>query len=295
MDKVGFIGLGAMGTPMAWNVRRHGYPLGVYNRSPGPLEPFRNAGVEVCDSPRSVAGRADIVIIMVTGPEALQAIMEGPDGVAAGITAGKVVVNMSTVSPEATLAAQTAVEAKGAAFVDAPVSGSVQPAEEGSLVILAGGDPKVIQRITPLLKAMGKAVVACGAVGQGTRMKLVLNLLLGTLMEGLAETMMLARGFGLDQAKLLEALGAGPLAAPIFQPKAKAILEGSYAGQFPVALMFKDLNLVLDAAGRSRIPLPQAAATRECFASAMARGLGEEDIAAVIKVLESLTSKTVRS
>ena len=91
----------------------------------------------------------------------------------------------------------------------------------------------------------------------------------------------------------MEALGAGPLAAPIFQPKAKAILEGSYAGQFPVALMFKDLNLVLDAAGRSRIPLPQAAATRECFASAMARGLGEEDIAAVIKVLESLTSKTV--
>lgn len=294
MEKVGFIGLGAMGSAMARNVRSGGYPLQVYNRSPERCEPFRADAVPVCDSPREVAGRSEVTILMVTNSAALDALINGPEGVAEGLTAGKVVINMSTVSPEATEAAAAAVEAKGAAFVDAPVSGTVKPAEEGTLVILAGADAGTLQKVTPLLKTMGRQVLHCGGVGQGTRMKLVLNLMLGNMMETLAEGMMLGRQFGLEPVQVLDALSGGAMNAPMFQVKGKAMLEGHYAGQFPVHLMFKDLNLVLEAAGQARMPLPQTAATRECFSAAMSRGLGNEDMAAVVKCLEILSGRHLR-
>jgi 3-hydroxyisobutyrate dehydrogenase-like beta-hydroxyacid dehydrogenase len=291
VDSIGFIGLGAMGSAMARNIHNSGYSLGVYNRTRSATEAFRELGASVCDSPKQTAGRSDITIIMVTGPDALDAVINGPDGVAAGLTAGKTVINMSTVSPEATEAAAAAVTAKGADFVDAPVSGSVKPAEDAALTVLAGGSSTVLSRVMPVLKSMAKEIIECGAVGQGTRMKLVLNLMLGNMMQSLAEAVTLGRGFGLDIDAILRSLGSGPMAAPMYQLKGKAIEAGNFASQFPVHLMFKDLNLVLDAAGNSHTPLPQTAATRECFNTAMARGLGSNDMAAVVKVLELLAAR----
>ena len=294
MDKVAFIGLGAMGAAMAWNIHRGGYPLGVYNRTAAATDAFGEAGVHVYDDPRSAAARADVVVIMVTDGKALRQVVSGPDGIAEGITAGKAVINMSTVGPEETAAAAEAVTAKGAAFIDAPVSGTVKPAEDGTLVILASGENNAISRVTPLLKTMGQAVLHCGGVGQGTRMKLVLNLMLGNMMQALAEALMLGKDFDLDAETILQALGNGGMAAPMYQAKGQAILEGRFAKQFPVHLMFKDLNLVLQAAGEARVPLPQTAATRECFNAAMANGLGNEDMAAVVKCLELLTGRKAR-
>ncbi len=291
MEKIGFLGLGAMGVPMARNIRRGGYPLSVYNRNPARADLLKADGAEVCPSPRALAGRCDTVVVMVTGPDDLLAVIDGPEGIAAGLTKGKVVINMGTVSPEATLRAAELVQAKGADFIDAPVSGSVLPAENATLVILAGAEAKALARATPLLKTMGREVIHCGGVGAGTQMKLVLNLMLGNMMQTLAEGLMLGRGFGLAPATVLAALGGGAMAAPMFQVKGKAITEGNYAKQFPVSLVFKDLNLVLEAAGRLHIPLPQTAAARECFNGAMARGYGDEDMAAVVKVLKALTGK----
>ncbi len=294
MDKVGFIGLGAMGTAMAWNVCQGGYTLAVYNRTPEKTAAFRRADVQVCETPRAVAGRSSVIIVMVTGPEALLSVLEGPEGVLSGLTAGKVVINMGTVSPETTETAARLVAAKGASFVDAPVSGSVKPAREAALVILAGGEKAVVGRVKPILLTVGKEVVECGGVGAGTRMKLVVNLMLGNMMQSLAEALMLSKDLGLAPDTLLKALAGGPLSAPIYQIKGRAILEGNYASQFPIHLMFKDLNLALEAAGKVRVPLPQTAATRECFNGAMAHGLADQDMAAVVKCLEALTGRTVR-
>jgi len=295
MEKVGFLGLGAMGAPMALNIRKAGYPLAVYNRTAVRTKPLQAAGAELCKSPRELAGRCEVVVVMVTGPDDLLAVIDGAEGIAAGLTKGKVVINMCTVSAAATERAAALVKAKGAEFVDAPVAGSVKPATEATLVILAGADNKVLARVTPLLKTMGKDVVHCGPIGAGTHMKLVLNLMLGNMMQTLAEGMMLGRGFGLQPEALLQALGGGAMAAPMYQVKGKAITEGNFAKQFPVHLVYKDLNLVLEAAGKLHIPLPQTAAARECFNAAMARGYGDEDMAAVVKVLESICAKSLRS
>lgn len=287
MESIGFIGLGAMGAPMARNIRNGGYALGVYNRTPAAAEPFRALGASVCESPKQTAGRADITVIMVTGPEALEEVISGPDGVVAGLTAGKAVINMSTVSPEATEAAAKAVAEKGADFVDAPVSGSVKPAEEGTLTVLAGAKDKALSRVMPVLKSMAGEVIACGDIGQGTRMKLVLNLMLGNMMHALAEGMTLGRRFGLETGAILSALASGPMAAPMYQLKGKAIDEGNFASQFPVRLMAKDLNLLLAAAEATHTSLPQTEAIRKSFAAALERGLGDQDMAAVIKLLET--------
>ncbi len=294
MEKIGFLGLGAMGIPMARNIRQGGYPLAVYNRTAERAQPLQAEGAEFCATPRELAGRSEVVVIMVTGPDDLLAVVGGSDGVAAGLTKGKVVINMSTVSPAAVEAAAGLVQASGAEFVDAPVSGSVKPAEQAALVILAGADTKVLKRVTPLLRTMGKEVVHCGGIGAGTGMKLVLNLMLGNMMQSLAEGMNVGRGFGLDPNAVLYALAGGAMAAPMYQAKGKAIVDGDFTRQFPLHLMFKDLNLVLEAAGKLHIPLPQTAATRECFNSAMARGLRDEDMAAVVKVLEGLTGRPLR-
>lgn len=294
MEKVGFVGLGAMGLPMARNVRTAGYPLTVWNRTTSRCEPLRDAGASVAETPKELAGRSDVVFVMVTGPEALLAVIEGPDGIAAGLTAGKIVVNMSTVSSDATKHAAAAVSAAGGSFVDAPVSGSVKPAEDGNLVILASGNGTLVKRVSPILLTMGKQVVDCGDMGQGTRMKLVLNVVLGNMMQTLAESMVLGRAFGLEPARILEALDGGAMAAPMYRTKGEAIANGNFASQFPVHLLFKDLSLALEAAGQVRVPLSQTAATRESFNGAMARGLENEDMAAVVKVLEQLSGRTIR-
>lgn len=288
MEKIGFIGLGAMGAPMATNIRNGGYPLAVFNRTASRATPLQAGGATLCATPREVAAQSEMVVIMVTGPDDLLAVLEGPDGVVAGLDRGKVVINMSTVSDHATEQAAAMLQAAGAAYVDAPVSGSVKPAVDATLVILAGCAPELLERTTPLLKTMGREVIYCGGVGSGTRMKLVLNLMLGTMMESLAEALLLARSFGLDCATLLQALGGGAMAAPMYQLKGKAIIDGDFTKQFPVHLIFKDLNLVLEAARERHLPLPQTAAARDCFSAAMARGYGDEDMAAVIKALEAV-------
>jgi 3-hydroxyisobutyrate dehydrogenase-like beta-hydroxyacid dehydrogenase len=295
MQKVGCIGLGTMGIPMAWNIHRAGYQLGVYNRSPEKCRVFACEGIGVFESPADLAQWADIVIIMVFGPEALMDVIGGPGGAARSMVAGKTVINMSTVSREATLAAQELVSGCGAFFLDAPVAGSKKPAEDGTLTILAGGSAEVLERVRPVLACLGKVIIHCGQVGAGTDMKLFINVLLGTLMQSFAEALTLGTSFGLRLEDMLTTVQSSAVTCPMFSVKGTAIGSGNFEKNFPVELIFKDLNLALQAAGREHVPMALTAAAREAFSAAMARGLGEQDLCAVVRVLEELTGLRVRN
>lgn len=289
MQRVGVAGLGIMGAAMARNLAKAGFGLAVWNRSPERAAPFADDGVPVVGTPADLAAEVDAVLIMVTGPEALAQVVGGEDGLASADLSGKVVVNASTVSPEATEDAAARVQAAGGAFLDAPVSGTKKPAEDGTLVFLAGGEAEVRERSRPMLEAMGKLVVDCGGIGDGTRMKLAINLVLANAMQALSEAMVMVRRMELDPERFLEAIGAGAVAAPMFQGKGRAILERAFAPQFPLEHAFKDLNLVLSEAGRLGAALPATGAVRETFSAAQAQGYGLEDIGALFKVVEALS------
>jgi 3-hydroxyisobutyrate dehydrogenase-like beta-hydroxyacid dehydrogenase len=294
MHNVGFIGLGTMGTPMAWNIHRAGNRLGVYNRSAEKCAAFEKEHVGVFQTPAALAGWADVIIIMVFGPEALAAVLEGDDGVVRAALAGKTVINMSTVSREATLAAHDLVRSCGAFFLDAPVAGSKKPAEQGGLTILAGGSADVLARARPVLACMGKVIIYCGQAGAGTDMKLFINVLLGTLMQSFAEALVLGTSFGLRLEDMLTTVQNSAVACPMFSVKGAAIAAGNFEKNFPVELIFKDLNLALQAAGRAHVPMTVTAAAREAFCAAMARGLAGQDMCAVIRAMEDVTGLCVR-
>jgi len=165
--KVGFIGLGIMGQPMAQNIAKGGYELTVYNRSSEKAKPLADTGASVAPTPKAAAEAADVIILMLAGPEAIDAVLEGPEGLMAGTKAGQILVNMSTVSPEFSKQLADKLSAKSVAAIDAPVSGSRKPAEEGALVILAGGPKDKVSELESLFMSMGKKVVYCGDAGQG--------------------------------------------------------------------------------------------------------------------------------
>ncbi|MFB6164592.1 MAG: NAD(P)-dependent oxidoreductase [Haloarculaceae archaeon] len=292
MDRIGFVGLGAMGTPMAWNVDAAGFELGVYNRSAKPTEQFAAEGVDVYDSPADLAGDVDAVVTMVTGPEALGDVIGGEAGVTAGLADGTVVVNTSTVSRQATTTAAEDVRGAGGAFVDAPVLGTVGPAEQGELLVLAGADDDVLERVRPLLDTFGE-VASVGDVGDGTSAKLTTNLLLGVMMEGFSEALAFADAQGLDLETVLDVIDRGVISSPLYSVKADAVRERDFSPQFPVDLLFKDLNLVLDAAGEDRTPLPATGAVREAANETRALGHGDEDMTALLRRIEDVTGRTV--
>jgi 3-hydroxyisobutyrate dehydrogenase-like beta-hydroxyacid dehydrogenase len=286
--RVGFIGLGTMGSPMAQNIRKAGHELVVYNRTESKAEPFRRVGVPAAHTPAELARQSDVVIIMVTGPKELLGVLQDQQGLLEGLKPGTVVINMSTVSLEATKRADDLVRSAGGRFLDAPVSGSKVPAEQGTLVVLAGGPSDLVQEMEPLLLTMGKKVVRCGEVPGGTAMKLMINLLLGTMMVDLAEALVFGSRLGLETDAMLETIASGAMAAPLFALKGDTITRGDYTKHFPVDLVFKDLNLVLAEAGSLGCPLPATAACREVYSAARAMGWGDEDMAAVYKVLQRL-------
>lgn len=292
MTKVGFVGLGAMGAPMAWNLHAAGYDLGVYNRTTARMDPFADAGVDTFDSPHALASASDVVVTMVTGPDALQDVVLGDEGVIHGVVTGDTVVNTSTVSRTATTDVADRVRDAGGRFVDAPVLGTVAPAEEGELLVLAGAPETVLNDVRPVLEVFGD-VRPVGDVGDGTSMKLTANLLLGVMMEGFSEALVFADGQDLALDDVLDVIQNGVLGAPLFDYKGPVVRERAFEPQFPLDLLFKDLNLVLDAGGEERVPLPATAATREAASATRALGYGDEDMMALLKHLEAVTDRTV--
>jgi 3-hydroxyisobutyrate dehydrogenase-like beta-hydroxyacid dehydrogenase len=286
-QKVGFMGLGIMGKPMATNLIKAGYPTIVYNRTRKECKPCAGLGAEVASTPQELAGKADVIIIMVTGPEAVSDLLFGENGAAGALNDGKTLINMSSVSPAYTKELDRKLKVTGVTFIDAPVSGSKKPAEDATLLILAGGAKDKIDEINPLLASMGKKVIYCGEVGQGSMMKMANNLLLGLLMAGLCETVCFGVKGGLSKETLLEVILSGPLNAPIFGMKSNMLREGEYPVNFPFRHMRKDLKFVVDTAFETGASIPLGHQLLHIFNLGLEQcACGDLDVAAVMKVFE---------
>jgi len=285
-QRIGFIGLGIMGQAMAANILKAGHPLTVYNRSSEKTEVLREAGALVACKPSLVADASDIIILMLTGQEAVDTVLQGSDGLLAGECEGKVVINMSTVPAHCSRAWAEQLAGFGLTLIDAPVSGSKIPAEMGTLVILAGGPEQSVQACEPLLLSMGKKVIYCGPVGSGSSMKLAINLLLGMMMEGMAEAVHLAESSGLATEILLDAVASGPLACTLFQLKEEMFKTGTYPPQFPFKHMAKDMQFVVAAAEESGAHLPLGSELAKLFSPTADADLMDQDFAAVKILLE---------
>jgi len=292
-NKIGFVGLGVMGSPMALNVLKAGIKLSVYNRTIDKTSSLKDTGADIYHSPRELAQNTDIIIIMVTGDEALTQIMNGPDSISDGLSDGKTIINMSTVSYEATVSMSMLTKSKNCSFLDAPVSGTKKPAEDGTLVILTGGEKELSDKMEPLLLTMGKEVVYCGDIGQGTHMKLMINMLLGGMMSSFCEALTYGKKQGLDLHDMLSTIGAGAMDAPMFKVKGNVISEKQFTKTFSVDLLYKDLNLALDSGAKAELPLPITAAACEAYEKAVEMGLGDKDIAALIQFYEKIADTKI--
>ncbi|MGD9547576.1 MAG: NAD(P)-dependent oxidoreductase [Candidatus Krumholzibacteriia bacterium] len=285
MAELGFLGLGIMGTPMAHNLLKAGHRLQVWNRSPEKAASLEAAGAVACSSPAEVCAAADITFVMLADPAAVRAVHQGPGGTCTGLGGGKGLVDMSTIDPKTSREMAAAVRATGARYLEAPVSGSKKPAEDGTLVILAAGDRDLYDEAGAYLDLMGKLRVHLGEVGQGARMKLVVNMIMGGMMTAFGEGLALSGRCGLDPAVLLEVLAAGALANPMFAGKGPAVTADRFAPAFPLKHMQKDLRLALALGDELGLGLPTAAAANAAFIRARDAGMADLDFSAVCRTL----------
>jgi 3-hydroxyisobutyrate dehydrogenase/2-hydroxy-3-oxopropionate reductase len=277
---VAFIGLGAMGSRMARRLLDAGHELVVWNRDSAKVVPLVEAGATASATPAEAARGADVVVIMVSDPTALREVTEGPEGVAAGVAAPAVVVQMATVGPQAIEQLAAALQ-DGVGLVDAPVLGSLREAEAGTLRIFAGGGSELVERLGPLLSSLG-SVVHVGPVGAGSAAKLVANSTLFGALGVLGEALALADGLGLSRDVAFEVLSTTPMAAQA-ERRRPAIESGEYPPRFSLALARKDADLVLEAARASGAELRLGDAARSWLADAEQAGRGDEDYSAALE------------
>lgn len=285
MQEIGFLGLGIMGSAMAKNLVKGGFAVTVWNRSPEKCAELATLGAKVAATPAAVTASCAITFAMLADPTAAEAVCFGPEGALAGIGAGRGYVDMSTVDAATSQRIGTAVRDKRGSYLEAPVSGSKKPAEDGTLIILAAGERPLFDAALPALEKMGKKILFLGETGNGARMKLVVNMVMGGMMTAFCEGLALAGGAGLDPADLLEVLDAGALANPMFRLKGAQINREDYTVAFPLKHMQKDLRLALKLGELHDQPLFSAAAANELFKKAKGAGFSDEDFSAVFKAI----------
>jgi len=276
--RVAVLGTGIMGAPMARNLRAAGHEVSAWNRSREKAEPLAEHGVAVADSVAEAVAGADVVVTMLADAEAVEAVA----GEALGALDGAVLAQMSTIGLAATERLAERARAAGAAFVDAPVSGTRQPAEDGKLVVLASGPGDARERVDPVFDAVGAKTVWVGEAGAGQRLKLVLNTWLLGLTQALAEAIALAEGLGVDPRTFLQTIDGAPVGAPYAQLKGPMMIDGEFPPAFPLSLAAKDAGLALEAAEAAGLRLEALAAVAEQMRRAAEAGHGDEDMAATI-------------
>ncbi|MER6624757.1 MULTISPECIES: NAD(P)-dependent oxidoreductase [unclassified Streptomyces] len=290
--RVGFIGLGVMGRPMALNLARAGTPLVVWNRTPARCAPLRDAGAEVAGSAGEVFRRAGTVFLVLADEAAVDTVLgRGTPDFAARV-AGRTVVHMGTTSPEYSAALEDAVREAGGAYVEAPVSGSRVPAEQGRLVAMLAGDASAVAAVRPLLAPMCRETFDCGAVPGALLMKLSVNLFLITQVTGLAEAFHFADRHGLDRRRFLDVLDAGPMASAVSRMKAPKLLARDFAVQAAAADVLKNNRLIARAARKAGLASPLLDVCHALFDETVAGGHGGEDMVAVLRALETRTDGT---
>jgi 3-hydroxyisobutyrate dehydrogenase len=293
-EHVGFIGLGIMGSRQAASLRREGFELTVYNRTRERAHEWAaEHGGDVAGSPREVGESSDIVITMVVDGPQVEELLLGENGAAAGAKAGTLFVDMSTIGPADARRVGAALEERGHRFVDAPVTGSSPKAEDGTLTIMAGGSDEDMARAMPLLEAMGEIIVHVGEVGTGQQVKVLSNAVSAVNCATLAQALVVGSRAGVDLEALLKVMEGGSANSTMLQLKGKPMLAHDYSPLFKLDHMLKDVRLCLEEAREAGAAFPAAALAGELYAAGSGRGLGEQDFAAVLEVIESISDARV--
>jgi 2-hydroxy-3-oxopropionate reductase len=285
---IGFIGLGIMGRPMARNLLKAGYPLVVHSRSRGPVDEIAKAGAKVGTSPRDVASQSDVVITMLPNSPDVEQVVLGRDGVIEGARPGKVLLDMSTISPLVSQKIGAALAEKSVNMLDAPVSGGEKGAIDGVLSIMVGGDKAMFEKVLPILQAMGKTITHLGPLGAGGFTKLANQIIVAVNLTALGEALTLAKKAGLDRKLTLTALAGGLAGSKCLDQKKPNYLADTYNPGFKIDLHYKDLGLIMESARALGVPLPATAVVQELFSALRVKGRGGLDHSAVITLLEDL-------
>lgn len=286
-QKIGFIGLGLMGKPMARNLAKAGAEMIVHNRSQAPVDELAAEGMTPGGSPKSVAEAADIVICMLTDTPAVEKVMlDGTDGVIAGITPGTLVIDMSTSKVPATRAIAKAIEDKGGLYVDAPVSGGTIGAEGGTLTIMAGGSDAAFSRALPVLEVLGHKITHVGSVGAGQVAKAANQVIVGLNIGAVAEALTLAKHAGVDPARVKEALGGGFADSRVLEVHGQRMVDDVFTPGARATVQRKDMDQALELAAELGIDLPATALSRDLYDKLIAAGGGDLDHAGLIKAID---------
>ena len=289
MAKLGFVGLGVMGSEMVLRLLSKGHTVTGYNRTRSKAQRLVQKGMKWGDSPRAVAEAADVVFSMVTNSAALEAIVEGPEGILAGLTPGKFYVDISTVSPEYSRVVAAKVRAKGCDMVDAPVSGSVITLQEGKLSVMVGGSRETFEKLKPILLEIGPKVTLVGDNGLALVMKIATNLSLAVQMLAFSEGVLLAEKSGISREIAVEVLVNSAIASPMIKYRGPFVLKLPDEAWFNVNMMQKDMLLALELGRKLDVPMPSTAVTNEFLTAARGMGLVKEDFAVVYDVLAQMS------
>lgn len=287
MKKVGFIGLGTMGAPMAANLLKQNFEVTVYNRTAAKCEPLISLGAHAAATPREAASQVDTVITMVSDDASIAAVYEGEDGLLAGLGQGTTVIDCSTISPALVRETASRVAARGGSFLDAPVTGSSPAAIDGTLVFMVGGPADVLQRQMDILDCLGKKVLHMGDNGTGAIAKLAHNTIVGINNLALAEGFSIAAKSGLPAERFLELVQLGSAGSKAAELKGRKIIEHDFTNQFSLALMLKDLKLASSLTDGASIPSPMLQVAKSLFQAGQTQGYGDEDLSSVVKIYEA--------
>ena len=284
---IGFIGLGVMGRPMAGHLIDAGHQVSLH-RVKETSQSLVDKGGKALDSARAVAEASDVIILMLPDTPDVEAVLFGADGVAEGLSAGKLVIDMSSIAPVATKDFARRINALGCDYLDAPVSGGERGAKNAALTIMVGGEQAVFNKAMPLLQTMGKTITLVGGNGDGQTAKVANQIIVGLTIEAVAEALMFAKQAGADPAKVREALMGGFASSRILEVHGERMVKRTFDPGFRIRLHRKDLTLAVDAAKALDIALPNTAATQQLMNSAVARGDGDKDHSALIQTLEAM-------
>ena len=291
MKKIGFIGLGLMGSGMSMNLVKAGFPVTVWNRTASKMEPLLEAGAKGAGSPKEVAENSDIVVSIVTDSQDVEEVILGPEGAIHGARPGAVVIDMSTISPSVTRRIAEELGEKGVGMLDAPVSGGAIGARDGTLSIMVGGEDETFQECLPIFEAMGRTVTHVGGNGMGQTVKLVNQILVGTTMLGVAEALMFAKKSGVDLEKCHAAVSGGAAGSWQLTNNGARLLKGDHEPGFKVKDYLKDLRLIMEAAADVNMPLVGTSVVHQMFRSLEAEGLTQKGTQAVILAVEKLAGE----
>jgi 2-hydroxy-3-oxopropionate reductase len=293
--KIGFIGVGIMGRPMAGHLLEAGYPLVVHDLNREPVQELVAAGAEEAFSPREIAERSQVIISMLPDSPDVEIVALGPDGLIEGVSAGDIYVDMSTIAPSVAVKVAKAMAERGVRCLDAPVSGGDVGAINATLSIMAGGDEDLFNEVLPIFQVMGKTITLCGPSGAGQTVKACNQIQVALNIVGMAEALVLGAKAGVDPAIIVQVLSGGYAQSRVMDVRGPRIIHGDFEPGFKGAFHFKDLNIIMQTGNDYGVPLPVTSLVHELFAAMLAAGRGDLDHTGVITILEDLAQVQART